>query len=171
MQSKITWFWNLVYYYFLKLSIQLWNIIFYPLRKIAHLIKGQSYSWEEISEVSEPYSAQSKRMHRARVQAGAKLSLLIMLLELAFFIFTQHFLLGRYFSNYMFHHRILVLVVLIIVIAILLWINQACLYKDKRYVTYCNEFDQMSSQDKTKYGWIVFLFVLAILLILVLSFT
>ena len=162
--EKIIWFWNLVHYNIFIWRNKLSNFLLKPFflllgsRAVKRLYEKRGVSDPDLlvkDAILNPVNGSNS------FRSGSSMGVLVLLICIAFFqIYTGFF--GTKFNTNVLQ--------LPVYIAIILVVNHYTLFKENRYLRYFEEFSKMPREQKTRYGWISFGFILLIVLFLIGSF-
>lgn len=166
---KITYFWNLIHYNLFRFERGVTNVLSIPINFLLKLFVRNESKRAEIMNASQ-FVQNDKKNGAKVILAGIYMGSLLVLIEAAIFNFIQafygHFLIEEVWSSD--HSKILTIIVLLTPPGIF---NHIVLFKNDKYLIYFKKFEKMSKQEARKGVWMTILFILAVLLFFVASFT
>lgn len=169
--KKIFWYWNLVHYFLFTFQNIIYDVLvcmspFHWVYKFE--VFNRRYNKIKYTNVK-TFLVKNSINGINVINAGIQMGILFMLLEYSVFNIIQAIFkipLLQFIWNIEFYKFVF--------IAILFFpqgiFNYFVLFKNKRYLNYFHEFELMTVQNRKKYGWISFIFILLIFFVVFLSF-
>lgn len=164
MLNKIVWFWNLVHYNFFVWEKKITSFFLYPLLKI--LRNNKVVNFYNKRGVNNPDELVKDALLNPSYGTNSLKSFSFMGIMLIFMIFSLIFL----FNGILKRLVSIDIINVLIVTALAYFINYYLLSHNGKYILYFNEFNAMSKNNKVKYGWISFAFILLVVSFLIVSF-
>ena len=164
MMENIIWFWNLVHY-----NVFIWR------NKITNFLLYPFFKFLESSTVKKLYNKRgvtnpdlivkdallNSNNSTNSIRSGGTMGMILLLICLSFFqIYTG------FFDNTVNFGIIQIIILGLIIVPI----NYYFLFKQKKYLTYFDEFSNLSEEKRSRYSWVCFGFILLVISFLIGSF-
>ena len=163
MGKKIIWFWNLVHYNVFIGQNKITNFILSPFFKILRSQKVKNLYAKR--NVNNPEAIVKDALLNPEYGSNSTRSFGFMGFLTVCILFSFVFFFEGIFKKTIDFNIFLTLLITALAYAI----NYYMLLKDKRHIYYFQQFSELEKNDKRKFGWISFIFIIIIILFLVFS--
>jgi hypothetical protein len=175
--KSLIYFWNLVYYCFFRLQLGI-HSMFKLINPINYFLKIPSVrkSFEEkrgindISEYVEKSAFDNREVGVPVISGGIHSGILLGSIECICFNIIQLFF-GKNWMNSIFDNELIGLIYILCLFLTTSLFNYFILFKNKRYLTYFNQFDKIPKKKITLYCSICLFVYISTLVLVVYSFT